>query len=89
LTELLKQPEGNGAPFEEQVAIVWAATNGFMDAVAVSDIGEFEKKFLQFIRDRHAKILKNINESTELKPETEKALKETATDFTANYWKRL
>ena len=51
-------------------------------------ISEFEKKFIKFLHERHAKVLKEINESTELKPETEKALKAAADDFTKNYWKK-
>lgn len=88
LTELLKQPEGASAPFEEQVASIWTATNGFMDTVPVEAIAEFEKTFIKFLRDRNAKILKDINETAELKPETEKALREAAEDFTKNYWKK-
>lgn len=88
LTELLKQPEGASAPFEEQVAAIWTATNGFMDNIAVAEISEFEKKFIKFLHERHSKVLKTINESTELKPETESDLKATAEDFTANYWKK-
>jgi F-type H+-transporting ATPase subunit alpha len=89
LTELLKQPELASVLFEEQVVAIWTATNGFMDSVAVADISKFEKELITFIRERHAKILKDINESTELKPETEKALKEAASDFTSNFWKKL
>lgn len=88
LTELLKQPEGVPTPFEEQVAAIWAATNGVMDTVAVAEISEFEKKFIKFLHERHSKVLKDINESTELKPETESALKNAATDFVGNYWKK-
>jgi F-type H+-transporting ATPase subunit alpha len=75
--------------FEEQVASIWTATNGFMDSVDVADISEFEKKFIAFLRERHAKILKDINESAELKPETESALKNAATDFVSNFWKKV
>lgn len=89
LTELLKQPEGVPTPFEEQVAAIWAATNGVMDGVAVAEISEFEKKFIKFLHERHAKVLKDINESTELKPETGKVLKEAADDFVKNYWGKV
>jgi F-type H+-transporting ATPase subunit alpha len=89
LTELLKQPELASVLFEEQVASIWTATNGFMDSVDVADISEFEKKFIAFLRERHAKILKDINESAELKPETESALKNAATDFVSNFWKKV
>src|SRR3989338_2216720 len=89
LTELLKQPELASVPFEEQVAAIWTATNGFMDTVAVPDVSEFEKKFIKFLHERHSKVLKDINESTELKPETESALKAAADDFVKNYWGKV
>lgn len=89
LTELLKQSEGTSTLFEEQVIAIWSATNGFMDTVAVSDISAFEKKLITFIRERHTKVIKEIQESAELKPETEKSLKEIVADFTRNYWKTV
>lgn len=88
LTEILKQPEGAPTPFEEQVAAIWAAANSFMDSVAVADISEYEKKFIKFLHERHSKILKEIKDSTELKPETENMLKGATSDFTSNYWKK-
>ncbi|OHA17447.1 MAG: F0F1 ATP synthase subunit alpha [Candidatus Taylorbacteria bacterium RIFCSPLOWO2_02_FULL_43_11] len=88
LTEILKQPEGASTLFEEQVVAIWAATHGFMDKVEVANISEYEKSFIKFLRERNAKVLKEIQESTELKPETEKALEIAANDFTENYWKK-
>jgi F-type H+-transporting ATPase subunit alpha len=89
LTELLKQPEGAPTPFEEQVAIIWVAINGFMDKIAVSDISLFEKKFISFLRERHHKILKDIHDFAELKPEIETNLKLAVTDFVNNFWGKV
>jgi len=89
LTELLKQPELANVPFEEQVAAIFAATGGFMDEVSVAEIKEFERKFIEFLRERHSQILADIRETTELKPGTEKALKVAAADFAKNYWKKV
>jgi F-type H+-transporting ATPase subunit alpha len=87
LTELLKQPEGATVPFEEQVAAIWSATHGFMDGVAVSDVSEYEKSLIKFLKER-TKVLKDIFEAAELKPEIEKALEMAVDDFTKNYWKK-
>ncbi len=89
LTELLKQPELSSIPFEEQVIAIYSATGGFMDKVEVEDVKEFEKKLISFLKERHSAIIKEIQDSTELKPETEKSLKEACSDFATNYWSKV
>jgi F-type H+-transporting ATPase subunit alpha len=86
LTELLKQPELSSIPFEEQVIAIYSATGGFMDKVEVSRIKEFEAKLITFLKERYAYVIKDIAESTELKPENEKALRDACEDLANNYW---
>lgn len=88
LTELLKQPELSSIPFEEQVIAIFAATGGFMDKAEVSRVKEFEAKLITFLKERYAYVIKDIADSTELKPENEKALKDACADFANNYWKK-
>ncbi|KKT74530.1 MAG: ATP synthase subunit alpha [Parcubacteria group bacterium GW2011_GWB1_44_7] len=57
LTELLKQGENATMPFEEQVAAIFAAVNGFLDGIEVVKIKEFESGLIKFLKDRHGKIL--------------------------------
>jgi F-type H+-transporting ATPase subunit alpha len=89
LTELLKQPELSSIPFEEQVIAIYSATGGFMDKIKVEDVKEFEKKLISFLKERYSSIIKDIQDSTELKPETEKSLKEACGDFATNYWSKV
>jgi F-type H+-transporting ATPase subunit alpha len=86
LTELLKQPQYNPMPFEEQVASIYAAVNGFLDEVPVKKVQEFEEGLLRFIKERHGEILEKIRESGELSESLEKKLKKVAEDFSKNYF---
>ena len=60
LTELLKQPQFSPMPFEEQVVSIFAGTNGYLDAVAVDRVTEYESAMLSFIRSEHPGILEEI-----------------------------
>jgi len=87
LTELLKQPQYASLPFEEEVVSIFAGTQGFLDTVEVAKVCEFESKLLEFVRERHEKVLAAIRESGELTDETTAALKAAIGDFSRNYFK--
>ncbi len=78
LTEVLKQPQFQPLPVEKQVAIIWAATNGHLDDVDPTRIGEFESGFYRFLESTHEKLLPAIRDekalSDELSAELEKAV---------------
>ena len=63
LTELLKQAQFSPMPFEEQTVSIFAGTNGYVDAVDVNRVGEYEEQMLAFIRANHADILDDIRET--------------------------
>ena len=85
LTELLKQPQFSPLPFEEQTVSIFAGTNGYLDAIAVNRVTEYEAEMLSFMRSEHADILKDIRESKEfgddVKKRTVKALDAFAKQF--------
>src|SRR5438105_75378 len=60
LTELLKQPQNQPMPVEEQVIAIFAGTNGFVDDVPVADVRRFEAELLEYFRSRHADLLDTI-----------------------------
>ncbi len=62
LVELLKQPQYEPVPMEEQVAVIYAGTNGAVDGVAVADVKRFESDMLQHLRSRHAGLLAEIRD---------------------------
>jgi F-type H+/Na+-transporting ATPase subunit alpha len=60
LTEVLKQPQFQPLPVEKQVAIIWAATNGHLDDIDPTRIGEFESGFYRFLESTYVKLLPAI-----------------------------
>jgi F-type H+-transporting ATPase subunit alpha len=81
LTELLKQPQFNPMPVEEQVASIYAGTNGFIDSVETSAVTRYEAAMLSYLRSEHADILKTIRETKKLEDETAAKLKDALTEF--------
>ncbi len=63
LMEVLKQKQYKPMKVEEQVAIIFAATNKFLADVEVKDIQEFEQGYIEYLRDKHPNILKQIKET--------------------------
>ncbi|GAA4416635.1 F0F1 ATP synthase subunit alpha [Georgenia halophila] len=80
LMELLKQPQYTPYPVEEQVASIWAGTNGFLDDVEVSDVARFESEMLDHLK-RHTNVLPEILETGKLGGETEDALRAGVEEF--------
>ena len=74
LTELLKQPQFSPLKVEEQVVVIYAGTNGYLDSLPISKVGAFESGLLLFLRSNHADILDTIRTSKELSKETAEKL---------------
>jgi F-type H+-transporting ATPase subunit alpha len=60
LVEVLKQPQYSPMPVEEQVAIIWVVTNGYLDPVDVRHIRQWERDFLQYLRSSPGNVLELI-----------------------------
>jgi len=71
MVELLKQPQYQPMPVSEQVLMIYAGTRGYLDTVPINDVQAWEGRFLQFIRDRKAEILKTIVEAGKVDGELE------------------
>ena len=81
LTELLKQPQYQPMPVEEQVASIYAGTQGFLDKVETRDVTRYEAAMLSYLRAEHKGILKTIRDSKQLEDDTAKKLKDALTKF--------
>lgn len=75
LTELLKQAQYVPLPVEEQVCSIYSGVNGYLDAIKVDDVNNFEKTLLTALRATGSDILKSIREETKITPDTEEKLK--------------
>jgi F-type H+-transporting ATPase subunit alpha len=87
LVEILKQPQYQPVAVEKQVAIIYAATKGFLDSVAVDDVRRYEEDLYRFLETRYAGVLTGIAEKKvlddEVKGALEAALKEFGQQFAA------
>jgi F-type H+-transporting ATPase subunit alpha len=81
LTELLKQPQFSPMPVEEQVASIYAGTNGFIDGIDVHAVTRYEAAMLSYLRSEHADILKTLRETKALDDDTAGKLKAALTEF--------
>ncbi|MCI5047241.1 MAG: F0F1 ATP synthase subunit alpha [Aquisalinus sp.] len=85
LTELLKQPQYSPLQMEEQVVVIYAGTAGFLDSIAVKEVGRFEEEFLRHVHGEHADLLKAIRDEKKMSDESEAKLKDILTNFTKNF----
>jgi F-type H+-transporting ATPase subunit alpha len=85
LVELLKQPQYDPFPVEEQVVSIWAGTNGYLDDVPLEDIRRFEQDFLENLRRSHEGILASIRESNDLSEDAVTALKDAVAEFRKSF----
>jgi F-type H+-transporting ATPase subunit alpha len=85
LTELLKQPQYNPLPFEEQVISIFAGVNGFLDSIPVNAVGRFEAGLLADIKANHAGLVSDIRASKDLSDATRAALKDAIAAFAKTF----
>jgi F-type H+-transporting ATPase subunit alpha len=71
LTELLKQPQNQPVPVEEQVISIYAGTKGWTDSVPVSEVRRFEMELIEFLKANHASVLDTIRSTGALPEEGE------------------
>ena len=81
LVELLKQPQYDPFPVENQVVSIWAGGNGYLDDVPIEDVSRFESEFLEYLKRQHAGILQTIRETLDLSEDTITALKDAIEEF--------
>ncbi|WP_010149159.1 F0F1 ATP synthase subunit alpha [Serinicoccus profundi] len=85
MVEILKQPQSSPVAVEEQVAIIWAGTNGHIDQVPVTDVRRFESEWVEFLRRDHDGLLAGIRESGKLGDDTEAALGDAMSTFQSEF----
>ena len=85
LTELLKQPQYSPMKVEEQVVVIFAGVNGYLDAVEVSDVGRFEAGLMDHMRSAAQDILNNIRDEQKLSEDTESKLSAAIEAFAKNF----
>src|SRR5271166_1039641 len=85
LTEILKQPQFSPVPIEEQVVSIFGGTRGYLDTIAVPDVGRFEASMLRELRATHPELLETIRTEQEISPAVEKGLSEFLDAFVKTF----
>jgi F-type H+-transporting ATPase subunit alpha len=85
LTEILKQQQYSPVSLERQIALVFAATNGYLDEIPVENCREFELEFLELMETKHKALLFSIVEVKDLTDPIKKELNEVLTSFTERF----
>ena len=81
ITEILKQPQYEPMPVENQVAIIYAVINGYLDGIDVAKVKDWESKFHEYLRTQARGLLNQIRVKGELEGEIEDKLKRFIEEF--------
>ncbi|MEN6510989.1 MAG: F0F1 ATP synthase subunit alpha [Chloroherpetonaceae bacterium] len=89
ITEILKQPALRPIPTEEQIALFYAATNGYLDNIPLNKIKQFERDFFEFMRNQKNDLLYKIIKEKDLTEEIDQALKAACDEFLPIFLKSI
>lgn len=87
LTQLLKQPQFSPLKTEEQVAVIFAGVNGYLDEIAPSDISKYEENLLLMLRTDYKDLLANIASSKQITDDVKGKLKDIIGEYSKNFIK--
>src|SRR5690348_8388085 len=85
MVELLKQDQFAPMTMEEQVVIIYAGTNGFVDDYPVAVLRRYEKELLSFVKARKTDILTELKSNGKLEGDLEKRLRDALTEFAKQF----
>jgi F-type H+-transporting ATPase subunit alpha len=85
LVEILKQKQYSPMPVENQVAIIFAATKGYLDEIPVSDVQRYQADFLQEMENLNGDVLDAIRNEKDLSEKTTEKLVSILKDFTERF----
>jgi F-type H+-transporting ATPase subunit alpha len=88
LVELLKQPQYRPLAMEQEVIVLYAGTQGFLDDIPVARVQEFQNSFLGYVDSSAANFRQELAKLKELTADLEKQLKTTLSDFKSRVWKK-
>ena len=81
IVELFKQKLYNPIPVEQQVAVIWAMQNGYLDAVPVDRVKEYQLKLQDWLQTRKETLLQTIRAKKELDKDLKSQLKAALDEF--------
>ncbi len=81
IQEVLKQPQAQPLQVAQQVAIIYAVTNGYLDDVSLDNVRSWEEQFHSFFKTAHPEILSTITDEKRISDETTEVLKRAIDEF--------
>ena len=81
LTQLLKQPQFSPLKTEEQVVVIFAGVNGYLDKIPASDVSKFEEGLLLLLRTDHKDLLNSIAAEKQITAEIKDKLKDIISGY--------
>jgi F-type H+/Na+-transporting ATPase subunit alpha len=81
LVEVLKQPQYQPMTAENEVAILFAAANGYLDKWPEASVAAYEKQMLEFMASKHSEVLKDIKDTGNISENTDGKLKKALDEF--------
>jgi F-type H+/Na+-transporting ATPase subunit alpha len=85
LVELLKQPQYKPMGFEEQVMVIYAGTNRFLDEIAKDKVSVWQEQFLSYMRDARPEVGDEIRKTGKLEADCEAKLKDAIASFNKTF----
>ena len=82
---MLRQKELQPIPVEEQVAVIHAVTNGFVDDIEADNVPDYERQIREYLKDSHEELLGSIREEQELSDENQEKLEDAIKKFNESY----
>ncbi|MEM9714714.1 MAG: F0F1 ATP synthase subunit alpha, partial [Actinomycetota bacterium] len=83
LTELLKQPLNSPMEVSEQIVVIYAGTKGYVDEIPVGDVQRFEAELLDYMKNRHGDMLREVDETGAMPDE--ETLAAAVADFAGSF----
>jgi len=83
IVEVLKQPQFRPMPVEQQIMVIYAVTNGFLDDVAVERVRQWEADFLAFVAASRPELGRTIRTKRALDDELTAQVRKAIEDFKA------
>ncbi len=88
IVEILKQDKNSPVAVELQVALIYAAINGYLKDVEVSDVSDYEKELYEYLAMSQDELMRRIRETGQLTDEDNKLLDDALTEFTTKFCER-
>ena len=85
IVETLKQSQYSPMPVQDQIMILWVATNGYLDDIPTERVKDFERGFYEFMREHYAVVGHKITTTGEFDDETAQTLKRAAEEYKVQF----